>query len=199
MILFIRSILGMTTKIFRTTKEKNGIRKHRINFRNSIRESGAKPAYSNDQYKKRISAHRDTLDKYMSQFGGYFKYFAPPKSRNYKKLSKLLGVKRFDEIESGKPPTINEVYEIFCAFDFKRPFSNYLLNKTHFSYSIYNQKLAPAADNDLWLKRKHPGYIKFAEFVYVILSEYIVLHNYMWSSGLKPKGSKTIDRFMRTM
>jgi hypothetical protein len=66
------------------------------------------------------------------------------------------------------------------------------------SYSIYkSHELWPVAveqkmENDYL-------YSKFAQFVYSILVEYIILHNLMFASGLKLKDITTIDRWMEDL
>ena len=75
--------------------------------------------------------------------------------------------------------------------------------KTHFSYSLDignpREIVINPYSNIAHATHKTPVYYKFAEFVYIILSEYIVLHNYMWSSKLKPKQIVTIDKWVKDL
>ena len=75
----------------------------------------------------------------------------------------------------------------------RRAFINYLVNKTHFTYSIDGTEPVPATDSKQY---RHREYNKFAEFVYLILSEYIILHNYMWAGKMKAWSVKSLDKFL---
>jgi hypothetical protein len=171
----------------------NSVARFRAKYRKVSVKGGA---FSQKEYKARIRVHEKTLNKYMTQFGLYLRDYISYSVRNHSKCEKLLGGDRLLNLIAGFDRiTINEVFLLFAHLDLKAEFSHYLINKTHFSYSIFDQEISPHSGTPTTYKLS--GYNKFAEFVYIILSEYIVLHNYMWVSGLKTKSVKSIDRFLK--
>ena len=107
-----------------------------------------------------------------------------------------------------------DIYKIFKWLPLKGLFKDYICKKTQFSYDLFEipnvvvDKRVNLIEDKNYTKKERKEFFdklagsnknKFAEFVYILLSEYIVLHNYMWSSRLKPKGLKTLDKFMRNI
>ncbi len=179
-------------------------KKYRKDFRGWV-FGKSKPAYKKTEYKKLIRNHYSTLYKYMSQFGNYLKILM-----NYSVVNKiimilLLGRKRCKSIIESTDRrdfvTINEINKILAFKGFKKHYLKYLKRKTHFSISI-GQKIVPIdiekeftpPDGKTILKNN--AIPKFAEFLYLITAEYIILHNYIWASGLKVKEIKSIDTWV---
>jgi len=161
-------------------------------YREFTFSNGSKPAYHKDIYKERIVAHFGTIEKYLSQFG---KIYQLEKGRKYRK----------------DRPTINDIYRLFRRNrkNLFNEFSFYLKGKTHFSYDVHYQpqpmKIQQKWSSEKWkqkweerdLKTAYKG--KVAEFIILILSEYIILHNYMWASGLKMRQINSIDDWMENI
>ena len=160
---------------------------------------GIDGSLSANEYKKRVEVHYKTLKKYMSQFGLYLDYYRGYSLLNKLKLYILLGRKRTLNIIQTSEVQINEVYTLFKLLRLKRDFIVYLFNKTHFSYSINKSDIAikkkMTLKNDVIYKHK----MKFAEFVYLILSEYIILHNYMAVGNVKTKEVKSVDKWLKNI
>lgn len=156
-----------------------------------------KGAYSKQEYTQLIKAHYKTLKKYMSQFGNYLDYYRGYSIVNKLKLYILLGRQRTKNIIKNGNVQINEIYKLFKWLSLKKDFTVYLFNKTHFSYSINKSdikiKKKWTFKDDIIYKHK----MKFAEFIYLILAEYIILHNYMAVGNLKLKEIRSIDKWLK--
>lgn len=175
------------------------VRSHRAKWRAGLFKNGAKPAFSEMEYRVLVDTHKRTLDKYTGQFGRWLARWASAKTENYKKAKEILGPDRLGLILSentSKHLTINEALALFQALDLRSEFVGYLVNKTHLSFSLApGQIIQPMSDR----AAKDPYYFKLAEFVFIILCEYVVLHNYMFVSGLRPDDLESIDHFMKPM
>lgn len=150
-------------------------------------------ALSKKEYSRRILVHYETINKYMSQFSEYLLYYMAGNFIGYLKLRIILG-KNFENIIDEKKPSINDIYKIFKWFNLKKDFLHYFLHKTHLSYDIYHNPIPYLKKNKKNILDRYKE--KFAEFIFLILSEYIILHNYMAVGNLKTKDIKTIDKFM---
>lgn len=169
------------------------IQRHRADFRKKL-DKESSPALSQGEYKVRIKVHAKTLEKYLKNFGEFLTVYCMSSARNMQEIKDFIGPDRLCAISAeGDYPTINEVSLFFKKLNLKEEFTHYLINKTHFSYSL-GKEINPTFSSEQY---PHRAYNKFAEFVYIILCEYIVLHNYMWASKLRLKNIKTIDKFMR--
>ena len=112
--------------------------------------------------------------------------------------AKAVARKQIELFTEERKVRINDVYKLFKWLNLKKDFMVYLINKTHFSYSINGADIEPYKKNykDTLVEKYS---MKFSEFVYLILSEYIILHNYMFVSKLKLKEIKSIDRWLRNI
>jgi len=179
---------------------KKEIRTHRKRFRDRLDKMNEEPALKPAQYKSRIYYHAYTLSKYMTQFNWYLvSFYVDTWWWNRLILRVVLGKDRlYNLLYGNKQVKINEVYRVFKYIRLKGDFIDYLIRKTHFSFNIFNEMPEPEtktkkkANNDIELTKN-----KFAEFVYLILAEYIILHNYMWASKYKLKTTKHLDKWMK--
>ncbi len=155
-----------------------------------------KKTYTQKEYKEFIRIHYKTLLNYLKQFRYFFfEYMRLGTRKNRHIISRVWKLKQRKKIYNGLLlPSINEIWLLFHNLNLKMDFEKYLFNKTHFSYDVSGREIKAE-----WMKQddKKRVYYKFAEFVYLILSEYIILHNKMWSSGLKCKGVKSIDKWLK--
>ena len=153
-------------------------------------------ANTRNEYIQRIEVHYKTLKKYMDEFRVYFEYYTYYCTWNKIKIYLILGRERTRDIIKHGEPDIIEIYKLFKYLNLKKDFIIYLINKTNFSYNIYNHIITPIDKStyrfDIIFKLK----MKFAEFIYLILAEYIILHNYMAVGNLRKKCITTIDEFM---
>ena len=173
-----------------TLKKKNitDIRELRTLFR----AAGGKGAYSEKEYRALVMAHYVTLHKYMYHFHVMY------------------------ELETGrklrpKYPSIHFFYDYFLKHKHAviSGFLKYFENKTHFSYELFckpkpskiKKKMSKQQWIDYWNNRtqKDAHKTKLAEFVVLILAEYMILHNFMWAGKIKPSQVKTIDSFMENV
>ena len=180
---------------------KKKVAEYRKRFREVLLTDG-KPAFTEREYKERVQVHYRTLHKYISLFGNYLSDYMESNIIRKWLCTIILGRKRCRQITTSKSKTkfitINEVYKLFRYVPAKHLFSIYLQRKTHFSYSI-GQPISPVyfkGWKDEEEQRRKNISMKFAEFIYIILCEYIVLHNYHWCGGLMHKDIKTIDKWM---
>lgn len=164
------------------------IKKLRVIFREHLFGGGAKAAYKKSEYKRLIKSHVKTLKKFLNAFPVYYKNF-------------------HGEDWPHKTIKVRHIYEYFIDNEeiTIKNFVAYFKGKTGLSYEI-NCKPYPLK-TDYKSAKEYKEYLKYrdeekaaknklGEFVIVILSEYIVLHNWIWSSGLKTKEIKSIDDFL---
>lgn len=169
------------------------IAKSRAKWRSRIKASGA---YSQAEYAKRISVHRATLEKYLGQFGRWLGVWTARNERNRKLAQVAFTQDGLEAILAGdKHPKVAEVLTLSELEDFGQDFRQYFLGKTHLSYELKPSK--PRPRNQDQNTQNGPYYSKLGEFIYIILAEYIVLHNYQFVSKKKDKGVNTIDRWMK--
>lgn len=166
------------------------IAKARARWRKSIKSEGA---YSKAEYRRRIAVHADTLRKYLGQFGRWLAIWVT-REDNLRLAESAFGRDRLEEVLAGAEPSIYEVYTLFTAKDLSREFGQYLLGKTHLSFDLGKE---PTPKDQPRFSQSGPYYSKLAEFVHIILAEYVVLHNYMFVSGLRAKEVRSIDRWLR--
>lgn len=168
------------------------IKKHRSD-RYGDTTSGS---FNKNEYRLLIKAHSKTLRKYVGNFGLYLGVWTGSNRGNYKAVIGSIGEDAFDSIIHGKRSIkISEVLKLYMDMDLKDDFQEYLIRKTHLSYELYPHKPKPATIHD----DHGPMYTKFAEFVHLVLAEYIILHNYMVSSRLKDKSINSIDEFLKNV
>jgi len=161
----------------------------RKEFRKYIYDSGNKPFYKNDEYRKRIDVHLSTLEKYLNGFKKYYQY-------EYRR--KLKG-----------EMTVRKVFDIYLKNKkkYNHQFLEYFKNKTWLSYEILSNpkplKLKKKITEEQYLRKlkkremeKKENVNKLGEFTILILAEYTILHNYMWASRLKKRRIHTIDDFL---
>lgn len=145
-------------------------------------------------FKKQIQAHYDTIDIYLSQFKIMWEAKHGKKPLPFKKHPSIRWLVGY--LKKNQKWIIKD-------------FVNYLENKTHYSYSL-RQRETPlkvcwtdAQYKRRLARRKNDKYAgmqsKLGQFVLLILSEYIILHNRMFVSGLKLKQIKSIDRFLKNV
>lgn len=162
----------------------------RKEFKRYLIKNGFHAAYLKKEYRRRIPVHCDSLKKYLSQLPKY--------------LFGELGV-RWDVV------SVRKVYDYFKRHWRKLipEFMGYLENKTYLSYEITvapkplkikkrftrksYRKYLNERDEKSWIKGK------LAEFVVLILAEYVILHNYSWASGLKTKDMRSIDSWLKNI
>jgi len=171
--------------------------------RNSLKAVKAIPKFDKKECKNVILMRYASLYNYIVQFGFYLNsyYLA---SGFYKRflIRNILGKERLYTILTSKKEkdfiTINEIFSLFRWLNLKKDFMNYIQSKTQFSYSVIQDNDIKAVSNCLAFSSTEYAFkIKFAEFVYIILSEYIMLHNLMFASGFKINKIKTIDQWMK--
>lgn len=163
----------------------------RATFREYLDGNGSRPAYRIATYRRRIGVHLETMQKYLKNFPEFYKSQTGRKWRG--------------------PVTVRRVYDLFkrhrkALLD---GFLSYFDGKTHLSYEIgatprplrLKRKLTKERYLELLAKRteRQANHGKLGEFVVLILSEYVILHNYMWASRMRPKEVRTIDQFMEEM
>ncbi len=161
----------------------------RATFRGWLRSKGRFGAYNQATYRERIAVHMATLNKYLSQFPKYYRSI-------------------FERSWEG-PVTVRRVYDLFNRKPIKilGEFKSYFENKTHLSYEVgakprpipVPRKITKAKYIERLEARteKQAAHSKMGEFVFLILAEYVILHNYMWASGLRPRGVRSIDKFLK--
>lgn len=173
-------------------RKPKSIAKARADWRKSIKGSGA---YTTKEYKRRIAVHEDTLAKYLGQFGKWLGVWASRRPANARLAQGVFGLDRFEEVLSGSSdPAVSEVLRLAQARDFWPDFQRYLLGKTHLSYEL-GKKPSPKAPE----RNEHMGpyHDKLGEFVYIILAEFVVLHNYCFVGKLKGGRMETVDKWMK--
>ena len=154
--------------------------------------------YKKDEYARRIPVHRDTLRKYLEQFGKWLSVWLIRDAANITLANRVWGRERVEDIVSSgndaPSVTVAEVFELFHAHDLREEFAQYFLGKTHLSYEIAPAQPKPRTHHG---RKSGPRYSKLAEFVFVILAEYVVLHNYCFVGRMRTKDMNTIDKWMR--
>lgn len=190
-------------------------KKHRVDFRKSS-NSGKGGYWTRTEYKRLMKDTALLLEKYMVQMDCYLNVYYNTSGKTIKeKIKKCVSQETFDKATltirpRGSAPliTINEVVALAKELNLNEDFVEYCVNKTHLSFTIGTNEIKTSYAVTPWKKRvsamkKGPrrnlfvNRDKFAEFVYLILSLYITLHNLMWSSSLRPKSVKSIDKFLR--
>lgn len=178
------------------------VKKHREKERETFQDG----SFSKVEYELRIKYIYRNLDKYMSQVNFYLKNYYEYSGRWTKyKFKVLFGEKYLDLLMSKQVIDIDDIYKIYKYFNLKKDFLTYFSQKTHFSYGFtdyYFKYVTPKQIIRKMNKDKEEKYklkIKLSEFVFIILSEYISLHNYMWSSKLKPKEVNCLDDWIEPM
>ncbi len=176
--------------------------------RNLIRQN-AIPKFDKKDTENIINVRYNSIYHNISQFGFFLeKYYL--NSNLFKKIlvHYVLGEKRFYAIiisarEKNEKDyvTINEVFSLFKWLNLKKDFMNYIQSKTQFTYSVTASNEIKAITNKLFFvgELNQALKIKFAQFVYMILSEYILLHNLMFVSGYKIKEIRTVDKWMENI
>ena len=196
-----------------TKKEK--IRKYRKEFRQYLIDRGGTQSFSKQEYIRRIRYTLKNLKKYHDQFPVWFAVYWNDSNKLIRLwFLWLIGKEKAKALKENKMLlTFNDIYKIFKWMPLKRLFKDYLCAKTRFSYGfrkpepieiekvkyIENKNYTKSERKELFESIATSNKNKFAEFVYILLCEYIVLHNYMWVSKLKPKEIKTIDKFMKNI
>jgi hypothetical protein len=165
-----------------------------------------KPALTQAQYRKLIKAHYQTLRKYMCVLPYWFREWAaycPRWVRWLVKMAigdrlyhKLLAVGSLGENIGGIGLTIRDVLRLYDCWFWWWAWRKYILCKTHLSYEP-SCAIDPVPRQ--WPRKigLNPMTPKLAEMVHIILAEYVVLHNLMFASRLRPKEINTIDKWMR--
>jgi hypothetical protein len=148
------------------------------------------PIFTKKEFRDQINVHLKTYKVYRKNLPEMIKY--------------RLG------LNLKHPISINKIYELYKKHKriIWKDFEDYLKNKTHFSFDVgINPK--PLKQKMFKNKKQFKNHLKnrtvkagsknkFGQFIILLLSEYIVLHNRLWCSGLKTKEIKTIDGFLKT-
>lgn len=171
------------------------IQTSRAAWRKSIKSEGA---YSKSEYSRRITVHAQTLTKYLQQFHRWLAIWISRSDGNRQLAESIFGTDRLEAVLCGDNlPRVSEVFSMAHAIDLANDFRQYFLGKTHLSYELAPNKPSPRARERS--RGDGPYYSKLGEFVYIILAEYIVLHNYQFVSGLKANGVDSIDKWLKTI
>lgn len=165
----------------------------RAKWRSSIKSKGA---YSQPEYKRRIAVHEDTLAKYLGQFGKWLGVWVARRPENVRLAQGVFGLDRLEEILAGTEASVAEVFRLAQSKDFSPDFFRYFLGKTHLSYELGKKPSPRKPENN---DRRGPYHDKLGEFVFIILAEYVVLHNYAFVGKLKGKKIETVDKWMRSV
>ena len=182
--------------------------RQRTLHRNTLVILDAIPKFDKRDLKKVISVRSNSMFNNMSQFGFYLAVYY--KNSNFLKriiITRILGKKRLytiiDSVKKGDEKdfiTINEVFSLFKWLNLKKDFMDYVQSKTQFSYSVLFTHEIKAITNKLFLtSQEQATKVKFAQFVYMILSEYILLHNLMFVSGYKLEEIRSVDKWMKNL
>lgn len=152
-------------------------------------------AYGPAEYRRRVAVHEDTLSKYLSQFGRWLGVWIARRPENVRLAQAVFGLDRLEEVLAGSEPAVSEVFRLAQAQDLSADFFRYFLGKTHLSYELKGSKPSPRSQE----KNSHHGpyHDKLGEFVFIILAEYTVLHNYAFVGKLRGKNMNTIDKWMK--
>lgn len=147
------------------------------------------------EYKRRVAVHEDTLDKYLGQFGRWLGVWLARDGEKRRLAESVFGMDRLEDILSGGSPRLSEVFKLHETHDFSGDFSKYFLGKTHLSFELGKAKPEPRRPQ----KNNYSGpyHSKLGEFVFIILSEAIVLHNYQFVGRIRGRRVNTIDKWMR--
>lgn len=168
-----------------------------ILFRDSKNDMGA---YTEKEYREKIKVHYKTLMKYIDNFNEWFMHFYDYVNIFTKiKIRIILGESFEKYYNNHIEPSINDIYKLFCYCKLKKDFKHYFCRKTFFSYGVPFHTTTAYGSIDSYKLGYKNDKNKFAEFVYLILAEYIILHNWMWCSKLKPKQVSTSDSFLKNM
>ena len=173
---------------------------------NNLKLDGYVPTFDKEETKKTMKVHLDLLHNYISNFGLYlWVYYTQSGLLTRWRILRVMSFERlrrivvsYTEKTEKDYVTVNEIFLLCAKLKLDKTFLYYFVSKTGMSYSIYkSHELWPVAveqkmENDYL-------YSKFAQFVYSILVEYIILHNLMFASGLKLKEITTIDRWMENL
>ena len=167
------------------------VAKARAKWRASIKGKGT---YSHSEYKRRIAVHEDTLAKYLGQFGKWLGVWVARRPENVRLAQGVFGLDRLEEILAGAEPSVSEVFRLAQSKDFSQDFLRYFLGKTHLSYELGKKPSPRKPENN---DRHGPYHDKLGEFIFIILAEAIVLHNYCFVGKLRGKKMVTVDKWMR--
>lgn len=146
------------------------------------------------EYEERVRVHALTLGKYLGELHRYAAWWVALDPKNLARLRGILGARTSATLLSGLGQVgIRDLLRLFLALDLRAEFAHYLLGKTHLSYSLGISELRPLSPPKL----HDEIYSKFAEFVVLILAEYVILHNYMFVGRVRPPGVVSLDTFLR--
>ncbi len=177
---------------------------HIAEYRKKFRDNMGKMPKLDRSYKKTMEMRCGTIQHFLKTFPVMLDHYIIGCTRTQlKKLLEIISYDRIKEITNSsdekKCITINEVFSVYQHLNLKHDFERYFVSKTELSYSVFDTheiKTVPYPFKD---KKYQPIKLKFAEFVHVILSEYILLHNLMWVSGRKLKKIKSIDKWLKNI
>lgn len=169
-----------------------------------LKKAGYKPNLKKRSSRSGQSMHLGLLRNYIENFGLYLKpYYAGAPLHRKIQLILVLGRKRIRQIiesssthEEEDYITINEVFDLFCKINLKNEFITYFVTKTQLSFSVFkSQKIKAASKGKRWIVNSEYEQLKhkFAQFIYCILVEYIVLHNLMFASNYRLPDVHSID------
>jgi hypothetical protein len=190
-------------KISEVAENNSIVRKHRKLFRNAVLKNNKLPYFNPDDVRNTLTIRYNLLENYLREFGRYFPAYyqsIPKKTQNM--IKKLLGKDRLCKISASSDKklksdyiSINEVFNLFCKLDLKKDFERYFLTKTHLSFTIHNKKIQASDEHN----KTHIDAMgdKVPQFIHMILSEYIAIHNLMFISGYKIPEIKSIDRWLK--
>ncbi|HRZ18616.1 MAG TPA: hypothetical protein P5136_01040 [Methanofastidiosum sp.] len=195
-----------------TLKDKEAFRKYlaipleerRFKHRQSMIEQG-NVKFKKVRVKKILEVKYEYLCNFIGNFGLILRsYYATTTRMNRWRIRRAIGRERLADIMFSKQigdnnvyATINEIYTLCKVLDLRKDFLCYLISKTNLSYSILpDQKLDPIPDVKLAQSETEAVADKLGEFLFVILSEYILIHNLMFASGYKLKQIESIDSFL---
>jgi len=188
--------------------DKNRIENLRISSFNKMKYAGYVPEFNEEETKQRMIIHYTILENSIRNFGLYlWVYFTKSNIWTRFKMIRAIPYKRLQEIVVSYTKrieehyiTINEVFKLAKALNLTNDFLSYFISKTNMSYTIFkNHEIHPAG-----LAVKNPEEHdnlkpKFSQFIYVILTEYILLHNIMYASEFKLKDVTSIDPWLKDL
>lgn len=149
----------------------------------------------------------DTLQNMQRNFALPLAYYHDSCSKKEKeKLLSVLSQERILEIlqshksgDSSKYITIPEIFKLYQKLNLKKDLIHYFSSKTHLSFSVFQNQEPMAQMGFLNKNVEEAMKKKLSEFIHVILSEYMMLHNFMWVSSCKLKEVKSIDTWMKSI
>jgi len=196
-------------KLIQRTKElgfsfSNRIAKIQREYqRERLAEQNLLPTFGKEGCKTIILVRLDLLRNYMSNFGTMLNSYCLSNKQNFDKIISIIEEKRLKKIINSAINrkvkdyvTIQEIYELYDKLNLKTDFKNYFRSKTQFSYSVFKEHKIRAISNKFAFSKKDPVKVKFAQFIHMILCEYIALNNIMFVSGYKIKEIDSIDKWL---